>query len=427
MGQQGTTPDGITYFVPETNFILQCRFTLNQNCNAFYIDSFVMVAGIATIAFGNEYPIAQLAAITIDAGTVVYYGATGQTDQAMIFLGGYALGLYLPAIVKNISNFVGRNFTKLAQNFYLASRFSKLVNKTKLSTADVTAFLNKPVGNSTKEYLILEPTLGNGFIKAEQNQIAIGYVQVINNNAELVILELQTGNHVLSNKFANATAEELESAFKSLRVNGAGKVLDDIVLTMKSDFPSTWKFNKIGDDAFEVLDGTGKKWGTVYQDKIVCPARTQIGTAGNPILNKATLVKNMKYEVDGIIYQTDELGRVLKTNADLDDIARVRLGNQQIRAVDVKDGVRGVDQGGHIVGSRFFGPGEQINLYPQSANLNQGAWKTMENSWANAMVNGSDVKIEVEAVFSGISKRPDAFDVSYWIDGVKTKTSFINQ
>lgn len=135
----------------------------------------------------------------------------------------------------------------------------------------------------------------------------------------------------------------------------------------------------------------------------------------------------MKYEVDGIIYQTDELGRVLKTNADLDDIARVRLGNQQIRAVDVKDGVRGVDQGGHIVGSRFFGPGEQINLYPQSANLNQGAWKTMENSWANEMVNGSDVKIEFEAVFSGASKRPDAFDVSYWIDGVKTKTSFINQ
>jgi hypothetical protein len=144
-------------------------------------------------------------------------------------------------------------------------------------------------------------------------------------------------------------------------------------------------------------------------------------------LNKSTLVKNMKYEVDGIIYQTDDLGRVLTTNADLDDIARVRLGNQQIRAVDLKDGVRGVDQGGHIVGSRFFGPGEQINLYPQSANLNQGAWKTMENGWADAMVQGKDVKIEVEAIFSGASKRPDAFDVSYWIDGVKTKTSFINQ
>jgi hypothetical protein len=47
-------------------------------------------------------------------------------------------------------------------------------------------------------------------------------------------------------------------------------------------------------------------------------------------------------------------GRVFKTNADLDDVVRVRLGNQQIRAIDVKDGIRGVDQGGHIVASRFL-------------------------------------------------------------------------
>jgi len=209
-------------------------------------------------------------------------------------------------------------------------------------------------------------------------------------------------------------------------VQGAGKFLDDIVLPMKADFPKL-KFNKIGDDAFEILDGAGKKWGTVYKDKIVCPARTQIGTAGNPILNKAVLVKNMRYEVDGIIYQSDELGRVLTTTADLDDIARVRLGNQQIRAVDVKDGVRGVDQGGHIVGSRFFGPGEQINLYPQSANLNQGPWKTMENSWADAMVAGKDVKIEVKAIFEGPSKRPDSFKVKYTIDGQPFQENFVNQ
>jgi hypothetical protein len=210
-------------------------------------------------------------------------------------------------------------------------------------------------------------------------------------------------------------------------VQGAGNVLDDIVLSMKSNFPSTWKFNKISDDLYDVVDGTGKKWGTVTKDKITAPGRTSTGTPGNPIINNPVLIKNMKYEVDGFIYQTDDLGRVVKTNADLDDIARVRLGNQQIKAVDVKDGVRGTDQGGHIVGSRFFGPGEQINLYPQSANLNQGAWKTMENSWADAMVQGKDVKIEVEAIFSGTSKRPDSFKVKYTIDGQPFQENFINQ
>lgn len=33
----------------------------------------------------------------------------------------------------------------------------------------------------------------------------------------------------------------------------------------------------------------------------------------------------MKYDVDGVIYQTDDLGRVLTTTADLDDVVRVRL------------------------------------------------------------------------------------------------------
>ena len=208
---------------------------------------------------------------------------------------------------------------------------------------------------------------------------------------------------------------------------GGGSSLDDIVNALKTESPSTWRFNKVGGDAFEIIDGVGTKWGTIFKDRIVAPGRTAIGTPGNPIINKTTLVKDIKYDVDGIIYQTDDLGRVVKTNADLDDIARVRLGNQQIKAADVKDGVRGTDQGGHIVGSRFFGPGEQINLYPQSANLNQGAWKNMENGWADAMVQGKDVKIEVEAIFTGASKRPDEFVVKYTIDGQPFKESFKNQ
>lgn len=148
---------------------------------------------------------------------------------------------------------------------------------------------------------------------------------------------------------------------------------------------------------------------------------------GNVLLNKVPLAKNVVFDVDGILFHTDEFGRVSKVNADLDNVMRVRLGNQQVRAVDVKEGIRGTDQGGHIVASRFWGPGEQINLYPQSANLNLGAWKQMENIWAEAIVQGGDVKIQVEAVFEGKLLRPQAFEVTYWIDGVKTQRTFINQ
>ena len=193
-----------------------------------------------------------------------------------------------------------------------------------------------------------------------------------------------------------------------------------------TNWPASWKLTKSGDGML-VSNSTGRQLGTVYTDKIVAPARKVTGEAGNTLINKTTLVKNMKYDVDGIIYQTDELGRVLRTDADLDDVVRIRLGNQQIKAVDVKDGVRGADQGGHIVGSRFFGPGEQINLYPQSANLNQGAWKVMENKWATEMVAGKDVKIKVEAIFEGTSQRPSSFRVDYTIDGQPFRETFTNQ
>jgi hypothetical protein len=246
------------------------------------------------------------------------------------------------------------------------------------------------------------------------------------------VLQQLEGSKALSEE----VKEELDKITKDIEVKTgvvdeviivSERTVDAIVEAFRRDLPNSWRYNKIGDDAVDVLDGTGKKWATIYKDKIVAPGRTTIGTSGNPVLNKVPLVKNMLYEVDGFLYYTDDLGRVLKTNADLDDIVRVRLGNQQIKAVDVKDGIRGSDQGGHIIGSRFFGPGEQINLYPQSAALNQGAWKQMENTWAEAMVQGKDVRVEVRATYNGTSARPINFEVEYWIDGSYNFREFVNQ
>ena len=106
--------------------------------------------------------------------------------------------------------------------------------------------------------------------------------------------------------------------------------------------------------------------------------------------------------------------------------ANTRLSKQQTRAVDIKDGVKGSDQGGHIIAARFSGHGEQINLYPQSATLNQGAWERMENQWAKALGEGKKVEVEIKAIFYGESKRPSRFEFEYWIDNRKVKKSFNN-
>ena len=66
-------------------------------------------------------------------------------------------------------------------------------------------------------------------------------------------------------------------------------------------------------------------------------------------------------------------------------------------------------------------------MYSQTASLNQGAWKQLENLWADAMVKRKDVKIKVNAIFEGSSKRPIGFDVDYWIDGKKYNQPFENK
>jgi len=219
--------DGIVSIIPH---ISECKFTLNKTCIEQYIDDAFLVAGIASIPFGN------LALITVDGLAVVYYASTGQSDMAMMFVAGYVLGPVLSSTVVKIAK-VGQRVTTFGEKLYLANRFSKLVNETALTDAKILEFLNKPVSLTNHEFLILDPKLGNGFIKVEENQILAGYVKVVNNSNEFYIFELKSGNHVLSSKYRNPTVEELENAFKELRLQGAGDLwksfLDDAFTLQK--------------------------------------------------------------------------------------------------------------------------------------------------------------------------------------------------
>ena len=51
----------------------------------------------------------------------------------------------------------------------------------------------------------------------------------------------------------------------------------------------------------------------------------------------------------------------------------------------------------------------------------------MENVWAKAITQGKDVKIQVNAIFEGASKRPQKFKIDYIIAGQPFREIFINQ
>ncbi|QND51888.1 hypothetical protein HB779_08210 [Phyllobacterium sp. 628] len=77
------------------------------------------------------------------------------------------------------------------------------------------------------------------------------------------------------------------------------------------------------------------------------------------------------------------------------------------------------DQGGHLVGHRFMGDTPDYGIAPQAGNLNQGAWKTMENEWADWVNKGYEVDYNIDVYPPG-SVRPDSFDVSYAVKDPKT-------
>ena len=141
------------------------------------------------------------------------------------------------------------------------------------------------------------------------------------------------------------------------------------------------------------------------------------------------LKPNTRYNVDGYIYETDELGRVSKVEGELTLKDRGRNEYQQQKSVPLKDGIQGEDDGGHLIAQIFNGPGEQINYLPMIKSSNRyGDWRAMEREWQNALksVPPKKVNVEINPIFEGTSKRPTMFEVNYKIGGNKFSKTIFN-
>lgn len=146
----------------------------------------------------------------------------------------------------------------------------------------------------------------------------------------------------------------------------------------------------------------------------------------NKELNALPLKSNHTYVSKHATFKTDGNGRVNKVEiAQLQkdpnfDYDVFRNGHQQTKSIAVKGGTSGTDQGGHLLAAQFGGPGEQINLVPMKATINQnpGTWFTMENEWASVLNNGGTVtNIEININY-GSNGRPLSFSVEATVNGL---------
>ena len=132
---------------------------------------------------------------------------------------------------------------------------------------------------------------------------------------------------------------------------------------------------------------------------------------------------NSRYSVNGYYYETDEFGRVIEASGDLRLETAPRNTGQQVEV-----GHEGVprpngneygvtDDGGHLIGSRFGGAGEAINMLPQNSALNRnGRWKQLENFWAERINAGETVHVEISPIYNGRGNRPTSYDVVYRVN-----------
>ena len=115
--------------------------------------------------------------------------------------------------------------------------------------------------------------------------------------------------------------------------------------------------------------------------------------------------KNNQYESNGYRYTTNDSGQIIHAEGDL----RLEDGkrNPYAQRIAGGDNRHEGDDGGHLIGARFGGSGELDNIVAEDSHINRGAFKTLENGWADSLKDGKNVNVEIDPVYHGESPRPD--------------------
>jgi len=155
-----------------------------------------------------------------------------------------------------------------------------------------------------------------------------------------------------------------------------------------------------------------------YLGKITTKGKHKVVTAHpligrktvNPLLD-ANLFPNTTYKVENCIFKTDKMMRV--TSAEISSIPKSVIQRNSIKGAKenskamAKDGIKGVDHGGHLIAHSLGGNSGSINILAQLGKLNTGKFASIEKL---IRMNKSQIKkYNVTAIYKGISKRPISF------------------
>lgn len=202
---------------------------------------------------------------------------------------------------------------------------------------------------------------------------------------------------------------------KTIRFAGANGV-DDIYYIGKN---TATVFDRYGKEVARVVEFNGKSALHAPNGKLLGYLRD------GQLISNTGLNPNVIHASCGYQYKTDNLARICNYSGQLRLQDGIRNTGEQILAGGI-DRLKG-DQGGHLFAYRFGGSGGLDNLVAMSGRtVNQGAYKKLENLWAEALESGKQVFVDGQCIYEGDSMRPVKFIVSYIIDGIKNKVIINN-
>ena len=140
------------------------------------------------------------------------------------------------------------------------------------------------------------------------------------------------------------------------------------------------------------------------------------------------LVLNNQYELNGYKYQTDDKGRIVSPEG-------VLHMKERERRLPIRDSIEDIGKGdqqenddrGHLIGDQFDGANGLENMIPQDARINRNDFKNFENELAAKVKAGDEVRVEIEPIYDGDSRRPIDIVVTYSINGVEDVRIFPNE
>ncbi|EKV57757.1 DNA/RNA non-specific endonuclease [Brachyspira hampsonii] len=136
-------------------------------------------------------------------------------------------------------------------------------------------------------------------------------------------------------------------------------------------------------------------------------------------INRIEYLKpNIKYNINDTLYSTDSSSRIYKVirkkNLTLSNAKRNSYAQRKI--VELY-GIKGKDQGGHIIGRQFGGSPNIDNLIPINKNLNMGEMKKTEMEWRENIINGDKINniiIDIKYVYT--NARPYLIIIDYNVE-----------